>query len=89
VEASPEIAALTEALPGLLGLLGIGHMYAGKKARGAILLVCYIPFLAFLLLISLFLGSLIGVFLIFIPVHLTAALGSTYWAYKTAKKGKR
>lgn len=36
---SPRTALLLGFLPGLIGFMGLGHMYVGKKAMGALLLV--------------------------------------------------
>jgi len=62
---NPEIAALFEFFPGLIGFLGIGHMFNGNFALGLIVLVSY--------WILLFIEA--AIFLIIIPIIAVVTLG--------------
>lgn len=68
----PTIAFILEVLPGLFGILGIGHMYAGNIPRGLILLVVWFLFVT---------GEVTtGVICCFFPLNFVVPVLSGLWA---------
>ena len=67
----PTLAFVLEVLPGLFGVLGIGHMYAGYINRGVVLLVVWAVFV--LAEVST------GVICCFFPLNLIVPVLSGYW----------
>jgi hypothetical protein len=63
----PNTGLVLEVLPGLFGLLGIGHIWAGEVAIGVGLLLGYWVAWTFLALLTL---VTFGLFLCFFPVYL-------------------
>jgi TM2 domain-containing membrane protein YozV len=98
----PGIAALLALFLGFLGILGIGHIYAGKLAKGLILLVVgllfaplafififfsFVPFIAMGRGIGLGLGAALLVVVVILGVAwLAIRIWSTVDAYRTAEE---
>ncbi len=75
----PNTAFLLELVPGLLGFLGIGYMYAGRTNEGVIRLIAWFAYdvMAFCM-ISLLLTVFIG--LACIPIQLIVQIGVPLWS---------
>ena len=76
-----DLAFLLEVLPGLFGLLGIGHMYGGNVVRGVSLLLGYWIFMAFE-------GALmfVGVGFCLLPANLVLPLLSAFWVRRELER---
>ncbi|MGA1848573.1 MAG: hypothetical protein ACMUHB_04455, partial [Thermoplasmatota archaeon] len=73
------IAFILELVGGILGFLGIGHMYAGEINNGVLRLIVWMLVLWFSwIIVSLLSVCLIGFF--FIPVVLVAQIGIPLWS---------
>lgn len=76
----PNIAAVVEIVPGLFGLLGIGHLAAGRITSGVALLVASLAFLALgwiVLLPFIFLTCGLGICLL--PLLWILPIASGLW----------
>ena len=78
------VAALIEIGGGLLGLMGMGHIYSGNVTQGIVLMVSWMAFCVIEAIASVLTG---GLYLcVATPLHIAGPAISAYYAYKYAEK---
>jgi len=80
---SPGLAAILALVPGIIGLMGIGHMYVGRLAAGIVFLIGGL-ILIVLTLVAFALAPLGGILFGIVLLILWISLG--FDAYNLAKK---
>jgi hypothetical protein len=82
---NPNTAFLIELVGGFFGLLGLGHIYAGRTSDGVVRLVVWLLYdLLAGFAISLLLAVLIGI--VCIPIQLILQVGVPLWSANNLKK---
>lgn len=83
---NPRIALLLALVPGIFSLMGFGHIYAGKVARGIAIFGMGILLSAIIPGNPLFIPSLFWSNILLLPVMLALMAWQAYNAYSLARK---